>query len=95
MLPQCSHITKKRGIYYYRRRLPKGVPGEVVLSLRTRSYRSAEWSALKLSSVFNWAVAVVQKKAGETDIARIVREYLKCHLDNDMNCPDFLGGRFV
>ena len=25
-LPHCSHITRKRGVYYYRRRLPGSGP---------------------------------------------------------------------
>ena len=29
MLPQCSHITRKRGVYYYRRRVPKPSSGEI------------------------------------------------------------------
>jgi hypothetical protein len=40
--PQCSNITKKRGVFYYRRRIPKTPNGEVVLSLRTRVFRVAE-----------------------------------------------------
>ena len=31
MLPQCSHITRKRGVYYYRRRLPKPLTGGMAL----------------------------------------------------------------
>ncbi|WP_375143950.1 DUF6538 domain-containing protein [Bradyrhizobium sp. Ash2021] len=52
MLPQCSHITKKRGVYYYRRRVPKSPGREVVLSLRTRVFRVAECLATGLDQEF-------------------------------------------
>ena len=52
MLPQCSHITKKRGVYYYRRRIPKSPNREVVLSLRTRVFRVAECLANGLDQEF-------------------------------------------
>ena len=42
MVPQCSHITRKRGIYTYRRRLPRPLQGEVALSLGTDKFRVAE-----------------------------------------------------
>ena len=42
MFPHCSHITRKRGIYHFRRRLPAPYLGEKTLSLRTKSYREAE-----------------------------------------------------
>jgi hypothetical protein len=34
MLPQCSHIASKRGVFYYRRRLPLPYLGEIAVSLR-------------------------------------------------------------
>jgi hypothetical protein len=43
MSPQITHITRKRGVYYYRRRLPQHLGGEVSLSLRTKSFRREEW----------------------------------------------------
>ena len=52
MLPQCSHITKKRGVYYYRRRIPKCPNREVALSLRTRIFRVAECLATELDQEF-------------------------------------------
>jgi len=48
MLPQCSHITRKRGVYYYRRRLPGDAKREIAVSLRTRMFREAQWLAAKL-----------------------------------------------
>ena len=52
MLPQCSHMTRKRGVYYYRRRLPKPHQGELALSLLTRRYREAEHLAALLDQTF-------------------------------------------
>jgi hypothetical protein len=52
MLPRCSHITRKRGVFYYRRSIPKTPNGEVVLSLRTRVFRVAECLADGLDQEF-------------------------------------------
>jgi hypothetical protein len=52
MLPQRSHITKKRGVYYYRRRIPKSPDSEVALSLQTRMFRVAEYLATWLDQEF-------------------------------------------
>jgi hypothetical protein len=37
--PGCSHLTKKEGVYYYRRRLPDHLGTDVALSLGTRNFR--------------------------------------------------------
>ena len=84
MLPQCSHISRKRGIYYYRRRLPCGANGEVTLSLRTRVYREAQWLAAKLDIEFGRIIASVKDDTKAPDIQRIAREYLKRKLEDDM-----------
>jgi hypothetical protein len=84
MLPQCFHITRKRGVFYYRRRLGCGLSGEVAISLRTRRFPNAEWLARLLDQQFSKAVSEVQKKVSEGDISRYVKEYLKRALDHDM-----------
>lgn len=84
MLPQCSHITKKRGVFHYRRRLSHGLSGEVTLSLRTRCFREAEWLARALDHHFSEAVVTVQKKTTSADVSRHVRDYLTRVLDHDM-----------
>src|SRR5262245_42201140 len=84
MLPLCSHITRKRGIYYYRRRLPGHPKGEVALSLRTRVFREAQWLAAKLDLEFGRIIASVKDDTKTPDIHRIAREYLKAKLDGDM-----------
>src|SRR5258708_3814785 len=83
MLPQCSHITKKRGVYYYRRRIPKNPNREVVLSLRTRVFRVAECLAGGLDQEFRRLMQGMTTD-DQTDIAAILRNYLKRRLDFDM-----------
>jgi site-specific recombinase XerD len=83
MLPQCSHITLKRGVYHYRRRLPRHPTREVTLSLRTRSFREAQWLAAILDREFR-KIMISLKYERPADIQRIAREYLKGKLDHDM-----------
>jgi hypothetical protein len=84
MLPQCSHITRKRGVYYYRRRLPGFAKGEVAVSLRTRSFREAQWFAARLDHEFGRIIASVNKNKKTSDIQRIARDYLRSKLAFDM-----------
>jgi site-specific recombinase XerD len=83
MLPQCSHITKKRGVYYYRRRIPNNANCEVVLSLRTRLFRVAECLADGLDQEFKRLMQGVTTD-DKTDLPAILRTYLKQRLDFDM-----------
>ena len=83
MLPQCSHITKKRGVYYYRRRVPKSPGREVALSLRTRVFRVAECLATGLDQEFERLTQGVTTD-DKTDLAPILRDYLKRKLAHDM-----------
>ncbi len=52
MLPQCSHITRKRGVYYYRRRLPRPHDRDVTLSPRTKHLHEAQHPAVALDHSF-------------------------------------------
>ena len=67
---KCSHITRKRRVYYYRRRVPCLSGGEVAVSLRTRNYREAEHRAGRLDAVFRRAVATMQDRSALTIILR-------------------------
>ena len=67
MLPQCSHITLKRGVYYYRRRLPRPLTSEITLSLRTRCYLEAQWRARLLDEEFRRTIGRVDNNKN-TDI---------------------------
>jgi site-specific recombinase XerD len=84
MLPQCSHITRKRGIYYYRRRIPSQPRREVAVSLKTRRLCVARWLAGELDRVFGRIIANVNEIKKTADIQSIARQYLKRHLDSDM-----------
>jgi hypothetical protein len=84
MLPQCSHITRKRGVYYYRRRLPQHPSRELALSLRTRCFREAEWLAAKLDKEFLVIMSSLKNDEKAADIQRIAREYLKDKLEADL-----------
>src|ERR1700682_262714 len=83
MLPQCSHITKKRGVYYYRRRIPKSPHGEIALSLHTRMFRVAECLASELDEEFRRLTEDVTTD-DKIDLALILRNYLKRRLASDM-----------
>ena len=73
-------MTRKRGVYYFRRRLPHPHFGEVTLSLGTRRYREAEYLAAAVASQFN---NVTAKKMNSEDLKPILREYLKGLLARD------------
>lgn len=42
MLTPRSHLAIKRGVYYYRRKLPSPHSGDVAVSLGTRGFREAQ-----------------------------------------------------
>jgi len=84
MLPQCSHITRKRGVFYYRRRIPGQPRREVTVSLRTRQLCLARWLAAGLDHEFGRIIASVNETKKTVDIQSIARQYLKQRLDSDM-----------
>ncbi|HEX3882405.1 MAG TPA: site-specific integrase [Stellaceae bacterium] len=79
MAPQCSHITRKRGIYYYRRRIPCRPGREVAISLLTRDYREAQSRAERLDRVFRTESLVQDRKK----LAAILRERLRADIEED------------
>ena len=84
-LPQCSHIglrparvevahlTRGRGIYCWRRRLPARLGGEVSLSLGTRGFRMAEYLAAMLDGEFVRVVATVTAPPTSLHPPRVLR----------------------
>ncbi|QEX23354.1 integrase [Hypericibacter adhaerens] len=80
-----SHVTKKRGVYYYRRRLPSPHGGEVALSLGTTNYREAEHQAAMLDKAFNELMQTMTTNTPKppADLQVIVRDYLKTALQAD------------
>ena len=77
-LPQPSHITKKEGVYYYRRRLPKPHVSEIAISLRTRRFRLAEALGDDLSSAFD--SFFTENTMTAFDVQDALRSYLKAQL---------------
>ncbi len=78
-LPQCSHITRKRGIFYWRRRLPKPWGAEIAISLRTRHFREAEHSAALIDRTLYTALQrrdVLSAQANGMSINAILRHHL-------------------
>ena len=86
LFPHGSHITRKRGVYCYRRRLPAPLAGEVLVSLSTRRYREAEHRAELLDAGFEGALRRAVSEAEKTDaaLAPILRQELKSFLQQDL-----------
>lgn len=76
----ATHLTRKRGVYYYRRLIPERLGTEVALSLGTRRYREAEHLAEQLDVTFNRVVHTVTNQA---DLRAILRAYLESALEDD------------
>src|SRR5258706_8360889 len=74
MLPQCSHITRKRGIYAYRRRLPRPHRGEIAISLGTPGFWLAQAMAEVLDRTFDWFLA--RQSMSQFDTKATLRAYL-------------------
>jgi site-specific recombinase XerD len=86
MLPQCSHITRKRGIYYYRRRLPGATKSELALSLRTRMFPEAQWLSQRLDGAFERVLQrMAEQNKDRADIGEIAKQYLRGCLDYDLS----------
>lgn len=97
-LPQCSHITRKRGVYYFRRRLPHPLRGEVALSLRTRQYREAEYLSEALTNRWNQVIGEAmldQARLSEIlrrELDRLLSEGRERIIATPYGKPAFVGG---
>lgn len=82
MLPQCSHncshITRKRGVFTYRRRLPQPHAGEITVSLGTTAFWPAQAMAEALDRAFDCFFA--QPSMSGFDIKAALRAYLRREL---------------
>ena len=76
----ASHLTRKDGVFYYRRRLPEHLGTDVALSLGTRRFREAEHLAEALDLIYGRAVSAV---TSPTDLRAILRAYLADALEDD------------
>lgn len=83
-LPQRSHkprrLTRKRGVYYFRRRLPERDDAEVAVSLMTTEYREAEYRASRLDAEFT---RTVSRMSQPNDVSKALREYLREMIADD------------
>ena len=76
----ASRLTRKRGVYYYRRRLPDRLGTDLALSFRTRNYREAEHLAEVLDAEFSRVVSTVSTSE---NLRSILRKYLDDVLAED------------
>ncbi len=81
MLTHCSHIAQKRGIYFYRRRLPLCPKSDMAISLRTRDFREAQYLSRLLDQAYE---KVIEGIMGKPDLRVILKEYLKKMRDADL-----------
>jgi hypothetical protein len=89
----ASPLSRKDGVYYYRRLLPPRLGTDVALSLGTRNYREAEHLAAALDISFRHAV---QTAKSTDDLRSALRKYIEDILAEDMRmCFAIPVGRAV
>lgn len=69
-----THLCRRGGVYYYRRRLPGPTSGEIGLSLRTRKFLEAEYLSEALDRRFATAY---RPNMTPRDLTPILREHLQ------------------
>lgn len=80
-----SHISRRKGRYWYRRRLVCELGGEVCVSLRTRQFREAEHRAAILDAAFGNALSRAKLNVTDhKDLNAVLREYLRDALASDL-----------
>ena len=80
MLPLCSHLALKRGVFYYRRKFPFPHSGEIAISLRTKHFRDAQHLARVADSVF---VRFFRSAVRMADVRTILHQHLAEALSDD------------
>ena len=80
--PPCSHLACKRGVFHYRRKLPKTHGGELTLALRTVNYREAAYRVGLLDRLFN---RVLRRQSNMVDLKAILRQQLAEALAADLD----------
>ena len=76
----ATRLTRKAGTFYYRRRLPDGLRGELVVSLSTDRFRRAEWLASCLETKFQ---SLPWVKMTRDEIQSLLRGLLDQLLEDD------------
>lgn len=79
MVPQRSHISLKRGLFYYRRRTPK-TDSEITVSLRTHDFREVQYLGELLDRTFLWLIESLQHMP---DLQAILRHELGAAIEKD------------
>jgi integrase len=79
-------------VFYWRRRLPRPLAGEVALSLRTRHFREAEHRAALLDAAFPEALRRVatMKDCPEGRVRQVVRDYLRAELRKEEGAEPYI-----
>jgi len=78
VFPQNSHMTRKRGRFYYRRRIPK-TDAEVTVALRTRDFREAQHLCKLLDRTFLRLISMHSLP----DLHAILRRELALAIESD------------
>lgn len=79
--PHATHISRKKGMYYYRRRIPCSTR-EVSLSLRTDDFWIAGRRSRALGSLFDFVVS--SRPLMIPELQDILRRYLQRLIDEDL-----------
>jgi len=79
MHTQCSHITQKRGVFYYRRRLPSPHTGEITLSLRTKKFLPAQHMVMIIDHLFCQLVSLSMPESG--NLKNRITQYIRKEID--------------
>jgi len=80
MLTPRSHLAVKRGIYYYRRKLPSPHSGDIAVSLRTKGFREAQHLATLADRAF---ACFFKSNPHMTDVQQLLRQHLAEALTED------------
>jgi hypothetical protein len=76
----ATRLTRKDGVYYYRRRLPGPDRTDVAVSLGTRNFREAEHLAEGLDLLYSRTVKTV---SDPSELRTILRNFLREVLEDD------------
>ena len=76
----ATRLTRKDGVYYYRRRLPGPDRTDVAVSLGTRNFREAEHLAEGLDLLYSRTVKTV---TDPSELRTILRNFLREELEDD------------
>lgn len=73
MLTPRSHLALKRGVYYFRRKLPVPHMGDIAVSLGTKAFREAQHLAALADRAFQ---KFFERSPRMTDVQQLLRQHL-------------------